>query len=75
MGEIETEGYDGIGIEKGCRGTSDLTTVEIILKKIGPSPPTRLIVPSPIKVFFFPLSSIEIHCMVLFILLFSIKGC
>lgn len=74
MGEIETEGYDGIGIEEGCGGTSDLKTVEIILKKIGPSPPTRLIVPSPIKVFF-PLSSIEIHCMVLFILLFLIKGC
>ncbi|KAL3497731.1 hypothetical protein ACH5RR_040463 [Cinchona calisaya] len=37
------------GIEESSKNPSNLT-VEITLKKIGPSPPSRLIVPSSIKV-------------------------
>lgn len=46
MAEIELDGQRGIEIEES-RSNS---TAEITLKKIGPSPPSRLIVPSSIKV-------------------------
>ncbi|CDP12989.1 unnamed protein product [Coffea canephora] len=46
MAEIEQDGHRGNEIEES-RSNS---TAEITLKKIGPSPPSRLIVPSSIKV-------------------------
>lgn len=45
MGEIEREGKRSGG---GIIGSNE---VEIILKRIGPSPSSRLFVPSSIKVF------------------------